>query len=315
MKEFVCISCPRGCLLHVEGDKVTGNFCKRGEIYGKAEATHPERALSSTVRIIGAKLPYLPVKSAKPIPKDKMFEAMKQINEIVVKAPVRKGDVLLENLASTAIPLIATRSFSLYNKESEEVFMDLKGKVLFASDLHGRRERLKSFLKRIEEEKPDWILMGGDLVYYGPRNGIPEDRDEDFVRQELKALYEKGNFFSVRGNCDRNEDQIPFDLPILRELTYEKKKIALFHGHEESLFALSSKKYDAYLFGHTHLYCIDETKEGLFLNPGSLGFPKENHVPTYMVLEEGWKIRLQRLEDGKTLMRYHAFKEEKEWKM
>ena len=44
-KEFVCISCPVGCRLTVwddEGEvKVTGNTCKRGQLYGVQEFTVP----------------------------------------------------------------------------------------------------------------------------------------------------------------------------------------------------------------------------------------------------------------------------------
>ncbi len=186
--------------------------------------------------------------------------------------------------------------------------MNINGKILFASDLHGRKERCISFLERIKEEKPDAILMAGDLIYYGPRNGIPDDLDEAYVREALKGLYEQGNFFSVKGNCDRMEDEIPFAVPLFSEIDLNQKRVALFHGHEESLLMLSSRSYDVYCFGHTHLYLIDDTKEGLFLNPGSLGFPKNGNEPTYMIIHEDWKIELHRLSDGKMMRKYQAFR-------
>ena len=37
MKELICIVCPRGCRLTVDENNdyaVTGNSCKRGEVYG-----------------------------------------------------------------------------------------------------------------------------------------------------------------------------------------------------------------------------------------------------------------------------------------
>ena len=55
IRELTCISCPLGCPLKVETDEngavlqVTGNTCKRGEIYGKKEVTAPERTVTSTV--------------------------------------------------------------------------------------------------------------------------------------------------------------------------------------------------------------------------------------------------------------------------
>ena len=47
IRELTCISCPLGCPLKVETDEngavlqVTGNTCKRGEVYGKKEVTAP----------------------------------------------------------------------------------------------------------------------------------------------------------------------------------------------------------------------------------------------------------------------------------
>ena len=148
--------------------------------------------------------------------------------------------------------------------------MELNGKILFASDLHGRRERMRLLEERILEERPDWILLGGDLVYYGPRNGIPEDRDEEYVREALRRLSSGGNLLSCRGNCDRPEDEIPFEQPLVSEIRLNGKDAVLFHGHEDSLLALSSKRYECYLFGHTHVpVCTYEN--GLWLlNPGTI---------------------------------------------
>lgn len=51
----ICIMCPMGCPLDINkvGDKivVTGNTCKRGEIYGTQEFTAPKRVVTSLVRL------------------------------------------------------------------------------------------------------------------------------------------------------------------------------------------------------------------------------------------------------------------------
>ena len=76
MKELICICCPRGCHLKVDEEKkeVTGNACPRGKEYGINEVTNPVRVVTSTVKITGANLRRLPVKTDKPIPKGKIFE-------------------------------------------------------------------------------------------------------------------------------------------------------------------------------------------------------------------------------------------------
>ena len=107
MTSIICITCPKGCRLSVDeenGYKVTGNGCPRGEIYGKNELQHPVRVITSTVRIEGAAVPRLPVKTDKPLPKEKMFEC------ITAKSPVRVGAVLAENILGTDVNIVATKS-------------------------------------------------------------------------------------------------------------------------------------------------------------------------------------------------------------
>ena len=114
IKEMVCVSCPIGCLLTVElNDKnevisVKGNTCKRGEQYAVSECTNPVRVLTSTMRVKGGKLPVVPVKTSVPIPKGKMFEIMEVINCEVVDAPVKMGDVLINNVCDTGADIVAT---------------------------------------------------------------------------------------------------------------------------------------------------------------------------------------------------------------
>ncbi len=110
-KELICICCPRGCHLTVDTDTdtVTGNFCPRGAKYGLQEVKNPTRVITSTVRITGSNLPMCPVKSAEPIPKGKIFEAMEEINKVRLEAPIHIGEVVLASLADTGIALLATR--------------------------------------------------------------------------------------------------------------------------------------------------------------------------------------------------------------
>lgn len=110
MKELICIVCPRGCHLRIdESGTVTGNGCKRGVDYARAELTAPVRTLTSTVKIVGADLPRLPVKTDRPIPKGKMAEAMTVLNGVTATAPIRIGDVIVKNIADSGADLVATR--------------------------------------------------------------------------------------------------------------------------------------------------------------------------------------------------------------
>ena len=116
-RDMVCIVCPMGCRISLEEDpsspkgyKVTGTTCKRGEDYAIKEVTAPTRMLTSTVRIEGARLPRLPVRTSGAIPKEKLFECMTMIDQLVERSPVTMGQVLIENLFGTGMNIIASRS-------------------------------------------------------------------------------------------------------------------------------------------------------------------------------------------------------------
>lgn len=112
MKELTCICCPRGCLLSVDeenGFAVTGNSCPRGAEYGYTECTNPTRTLTSSVPVDGGDHVRLSVKTNRPIPKAKLFEAMTEVRALRVAAPIHTGDVVLENIAGTGADLVAGR--------------------------------------------------------------------------------------------------------------------------------------------------------------------------------------------------------------
>ena len=111
-KEMICISCPMGCHLTVEGEDgnytVTGNTCKRGDAYARTEITNPVRSLATTVKVNGGVYNVVPCKSAGALPKDKIMECMDCINNAEVNAPVSLGDILVENILGTGIDIVAT---------------------------------------------------------------------------------------------------------------------------------------------------------------------------------------------------------------
>ncbi|MGL4606304.1 MAG: DUF1667 domain-containing protein [Eubacteriaceae bacterium] len=114
-KEMTCIVCPIGCQMTVVDKKdgtydVTGNTCKRGIKYAVNEMTNPTRVIPTTVVIKNAMLPRLPVKTAEPIPKGKIFDAMEVINKVVIEAPIKTGDVVVENLLGLGINVVSTRT-------------------------------------------------------------------------------------------------------------------------------------------------------------------------------------------------------------
>ncbi len=114
-RKLTCIGCPLGCLITVtiENDEITGitgNTCKRGEIYAGKEVTNPTRIVTSSVEVTGGTKPIVSVKTASDIPKGKIFEVMKSLKGITVAAPVRIKDVILADAAGTGVSIIATKN-------------------------------------------------------------------------------------------------------------------------------------------------------------------------------------------------------------
>jgi len=111
--DLICIACPVGCHIKVtEGQEITveNAKCKRGEEYGVKELTNPTRIVTSTMKVEGGLHNRVPVRTAEDIPKDKIFDCMKEINAITLKAPVKMGDVLIENVLNTGVNIVASRS-------------------------------------------------------------------------------------------------------------------------------------------------------------------------------------------------------------
>lgn len=112
MANLICICCPKGCHLAVDevNKTVTGNSCPRGKEYGLNEVINPTRILTSTVKINGASIKRLPVKTNKPIPKGMIFEVMNEIMRLEVNAPIERGAVIIKNVLGTGSDIIACRS-------------------------------------------------------------------------------------------------------------------------------------------------------------------------------------------------------------
>lgn len=117
--QFNCTTCPSECLLTVEVERgadgavtevrsVTGNSCPRGDTFAHQELTCPMRVLTTTVAVSGGDEALLPVRTAEAIPLELHAKAMDLIRGLVVKAPIRMGDVVLPNLLDTGTDLIAS---------------------------------------------------------------------------------------------------------------------------------------------------------------------------------------------------------------
>jgi len=114
-EEMICIVCPVGCRLKTHRDDdgslhVTGNSCPRGDVYAKNEVLAPMRTVTATVRIRGSRYPRLPIITAQPVPKGKIFSVMDALGSVTVDAPIAAGSVILRDVAGTGVDMIAERT-------------------------------------------------------------------------------------------------------------------------------------------------------------------------------------------------------------
>lgn len=176
-------------------------------------------------------------------------------------------------------------------------------KLLIASDIHGSTKCIKKLWQRYDEEKPDRIILLGDLLYHGPRNGIPEEYD---TKTAFALLNEKADVITcVRGNCDSEVDEVVINFSIeAKHMILSDSGLNIFatHGHFYNTSNLPPMtSIDILLHGHTHIPACEEIGDGkYYMNPGSVSIPKGGSEHSYMIYENRvfqWKTL-----DGKTYM-------------
>ncbi len=112
-RKLTCIVCPLGCELCAEVmdgkvQAVTGNTCPRGKKYAESEFTNPERTVTSTIRCIDGSV--VAVKTDHAIPKGKITECIRIINNTVARLPICIGDVIIKDVFGANIVATANKS-------------------------------------------------------------------------------------------------------------------------------------------------------------------------------------------------------------
>lgn len=150
-------------------------------------------------------------------------------------------------------------------------------KLLIASDIHGSAFWCGRLCEIMEQEKPDKLVLLGDLLYHGPRNDLPRDY---MPKQVIPMLSQyKDKILAVRGNCEAEVDQMVLPFPCLAEyavLLCDGVSMYLTHGHHNNPDNLPPlEEGSVFLYGHTHVK-MDEVRNGIrCINPGSVSIPKD----------------------------------------
>lgn len=170
-------------------------------------------------------------------------------------------------------------------------------KIGIISDTHGSLNDFSEAMVLLED--CDKILHLGDVLYHGPRNGLPESYDPKTIAD---GLSKSDKFIYIKGNCDSEVDEM-----VIGQNLREKERIIdvdgyrfyLVHGHvgteEDMIRKALDQKADVLFYGHTHVKKLEHSGGILVCNPGSVCFPKD--IKRSLAIYEDGEISLINMED------------------
>ncbi|WP_027702535.1 phosphodiesterase [Metaclostridioides mangenotii] len=168
-------------------------------------------------------------------------------------------------------------------------------KIGVISDTHGSLTYFDKAMKALSD--CDMLFHGGDILYHGPRNDLPEGYNPKPMIKKLNALK---NIVIVKGNCEADVDQMVLKHPIQNPYAVcqiNKTRFILNHGYTEPKETIIEKAKnmgaDVLILGHTHIKELTDLGDIIVLNPGSTSIPKDgsNSVATIEVLEGSDKTK------------------------
>ena len=155
-------------------------------------------------------------------------------------------------------------------------------KVMFISDIHGMITNLDKIRERFHSLGCQKLVVLGDLYYADYYHRLEEDYQPKEVLHFLKSFADK--LICIRGNCDSDLDIMESEFPIEEKILHypiDSYNIYLTHGHIYN--ERNWKEENSILiFGHYHIPFLEEDKNNLFVNPGSISLPRGNNKPTYL---------------------------------
>ena len=150
-------------------------------------------------------------------------------------------------------------------------------KIGIMSDTHGSLLYFEKALNVLSD--CDVLLHGGDVLYHGPRNDIPEGYNP---KKFIETLNKLENIVIVKGNCDADVDQMVIEHPIQSPYVmsqFGEIRIILNHGYIESEEEIIDKAKkmggDILVLGHTHVKKLYMDDNLIVINPGSTSIPKD----------------------------------------
>ena len=150
-------------------------------------------------------------------------------------------------------------------------------KIGVMSDTHGSLTYFEKALDVLSD--CDVLIHGGDILYHGPRNDIPEGYNPKGLISKINSL---DNIIIARGNCDADVDQMVINHPIQSPYVmsqFGETRIVTTHGYtdskEDTINKAKSMGADILILGHTHVKELYLDENLVVLNHGSTSIPKD----------------------------------------
>lgn len=115
-KKVVCNKCKEYCVIDINNEyekiEFLGNKCLQGIEFAQNDLESPKNVLTTLVRIKGADINVVSVKSDKPIDKRLFIKCSRALSRINVGAPIKIGDIVCKNLLNLGVDIICTKNVS-----------------------------------------------------------------------------------------------------------------------------------------------------------------------------------------------------------
>lgn len=157
-------------------------------------------------------------------------------------------------------------------------------KILFISDIHGIDKNLGKLDMVIEKEKPDKLVVLGDLYYQG-FNVV--DKTDNFKVRDFLSKY-KDILICMRGNCDSLVDITKSPFPIIDDISMintDGIDIYITHGNKYNRYNNDTFSNGVMVYGHEHIPYIYKEPDMIYINTGSISLPRNNEPPTFTIYE------------------------------
>ncbi|MXV61565.1 metallophosphoesterase [Natronorubrum sp. JWXQ-INN-674] len=194
-------------------------------------------------------------------------------------------------------------------------------KVGLISDVHSNRVALEAVLEAMPPV--DQLLCAGDVVGYNPWPGdcvdVLRDRNVPTVMGNHDAAVVEGTAFRFNGMARAGvehaktrleEDQLAWLESLPEERLACDGRVKLVHGHPDDPDRYTRYTYpkefspglledeDVLVLGHTHVQGVEQFAEGIVVNPGSVGQPRDGDPRAgYAVVDlDGLTVETHRVE-------------------